>query len=160
VEIRINSQPCKGINLTTWHTRARRAPWVATFHDVIKESGWVLPHPSDVFHVYALADTPWVARTLSCCTPMKRGKVSSNSVTHEATEFTGPQKILYAPVHNRSLFIRTQPMWALIDTSGGYHHGSPNLWSRSLSSFPSSILHFPLIAPPSLKFCQHLHKFT
>jgi hypothetical protein len=24
VEIRINTQPCKGINLTTWHTQARR----------------------------------------------------------------------------------------------------------------------------------------
>jgi hypothetical protein len=28
-EIRINSQPCKGIKLTTRHTRARRSPWVA-----------------------------------------------------------------------------------------------------------------------------------
>jgi hypothetical protein len=35
-EIWINNQPCKGINLTTRHTQARRAPWVATIHDVTK----------------------------------------------------------------------------------------------------------------------------
>jgi hypothetical protein len=60
-EIRINSQPYKGINLTTWHTQARSAPLVAIVHDAVKESGRVLPRPSAVFHVYASADTPWVA---------------------------------------------------------------------------------------------------
>jgi hypothetical protein len=39
MEIQINSQPCKDINLTTRHTQARRAPRVATVHDVVKESG-------------------------------------------------------------------------------------------------------------------------
>jgi hypothetical protein len=38
-EIRINSQPCKGINLTTRHTQARRVPRVATVHNVIKKEG-------------------------------------------------------------------------------------------------------------------------
>jgi hypothetical protein len=61
-EIQINSQPCKGINLTTWHTHTRRAPRVATVHDAVKELGRVLPHPSVIFHVYASADKPWVAR--------------------------------------------------------------------------------------------------
>jgi hypothetical protein len=86
-EIRINSQPFKGINLTTRHTHAWRAPRVATIHDVNKKPGRVLPRSSAIFHAYASADTPWVARTLSQCTPMKRGKVSSNSSTHEATQF-------------------------------------------------------------------------
>jgi hypothetical protein len=36
-EIRINNQPCKGINLTTRHTQAQTAPWVATIHDEVKE---------------------------------------------------------------------------------------------------------------------------
>jgi hypothetical protein len=62
VEIQINSQPCKGIDLTTQHTHARRAPRVATVHATVKESGRVLPHPSAVFHVYALTGTLWVAR--------------------------------------------------------------------------------------------------
>jgi predicted DCC family thiol-disulfide oxidoreductase YuxK len=89
-EIRINSQPCKGINLTKQHTQARRDPRVVTVHDAVKESGRVLPRSNAIFHTYALTDTPWVARTLSHCTPMKWGKVSSNSSTHEATQFWDP----------------------------------------------------------------------
>jgi hypothetical protein len=57
VEIRINKQPCKGINL--------RTPRVATVHDAIKEmirAHLTLVH---VFHVYASVDTPWVAHALS-----------------------------------------------------------------------------------------------
>jgi hypothetical protein len=61
-EIRINSQPCKGINLTTQHTQAWRAPWVATVHDAVKEPGRILTRSSVVFHAYASADTPWVAQ--------------------------------------------------------------------------------------------------
>jgi hypothetical protein len=87
VKIWINSQPCKGINLTTRHTWATKATRVATVHNEAKHSGRVLPHPNVVFHAYALADTLWVAQTLFHCTPVKRGKVSSNLLTHEATKF-------------------------------------------------------------------------
>jgi hypothetical protein len=65
---------------------------VATVHDAVKELGRVLPHPSDIIHVYASMDTPWVTQTLSHCAPVKRGNVSSNSVTHKATKFVGPHK--------------------------------------------------------------------
>jgi hypothetical protein len=86
-EIRINSQSCKGINLNRRHTQASRAPRVAIVHNVIKNPDWILPRPSVVFHTYALVDTPWVAQTLSHSTPVKRGKVLSNSSIHEATQF-------------------------------------------------------------------------
>jgi hypothetical protein len=46
MEIRINFKPCKDNHLTTRHSRDTKTPRVATFHDVIKESGWVLRHPS------------------------------------------------------------------------------------------------------------------
>jgi hypothetical protein len=62
MKIRINSQPCKGINLATQHKRARRAQRVATVHDMIKESAWVLPRPSAIIHAYASADKLWVAQ--------------------------------------------------------------------------------------------------
>jgi hypothetical protein len=62
VTTRVKFKPCKGTNVTTQHPRTRRAPRVATVHDVVKESGRVLPHPSGIFHAYASADTPWVAR--------------------------------------------------------------------------------------------------
>jgi hypothetical protein len=142
-EIRINSQPCKGRNVTTWHTRAKRAPWVATVHDDYQTVEPVPPYPGAVFHTYASEDTLRVAWPLNHCTPVKYSGASSNSVTIEAIQFVGPHKILYAPVHNQSLFIQTQQTHALIDTGGDYHCGALNLWSRPLSTFPSSILHFP-----------------
>jgi hypothetical protein len=40
-------------------------------HDQIV--GLVLPRPSTVFQMFASTDTPWVAQTLSHCTPMNRG---------------------------------------------------------------------------------------
>jgi hypothetical protein len=149
MEIRINNQPCKGINLTTQHTQARRAPRVATVHDVTKKSCRVLPHPSAIFHVYALADTPCVAQTLSHYTSVKQGKVLSNSSTHEGTQF-GDSICPVCVSTFKCLFIRTQLTWALIDTGGGYHLGGLNIRSDHSPSFPSSILHFPLIAPPDL----------
>jgi hypothetical protein len=69
--------------------------------------------------------------------------------------------VLYASVHFKCLFIRTQPTRALIDTGGGYHLGASNIRSDYSSSFPSSILYFSLIAPPSIQLCQpfdHLAK--
>jgi hypothetical protein len=155
MEIWINNQPCKGINLTTWHMWATEATRVATVQDVVKESGRVRPHPSAIFHAYASADTLWMARTLSHCTPVKRDKVSSNPSTHEATKF-GDSICPVCVSTFKCLFIRAQPRWALTDTGGCYHHGAPNFKSYHSSSFPSSILPFPLIAPPSLQLCQYL----
>jgi hypothetical protein len=123
---------------------------VVTVHNTVKESGRVLPHPSVVFHAYASSDTPWVARTVSHCTPMKRGKISSNSVTQDTTQFVGPHESCMHQYTTQNLFILTQPTRALIDTGGGYHLGAPNFRSDHSSLFSSIILHFPLIAPPSL----------
>jgi hypothetical protein len=124
---------------------------VATIHDVTKKSGWVLPHPSVVIHVHASSDTQWVARTLSHYTSVKRGKVSSNSSTHEATHFEDficfvCVSIVQMVIHHGS-------------TSAGLnrHRRGQQPWSSEYQirsdhppSFSSSILHFPLIAPPGL----------
>jgi hypothetical protein len=69
--------------------------------------------------------------------------------------------VLYASVHFKCLFNRTQLTQALIGTGGGYHLEALNIRSDHSSSFLSSILHFPLIAPPGLQLCQpfdHLAK--
>jgi hypothetical protein len=86
-EIRINSQSCKGINLTTRHTQTRRAPRVATIHDEVKEmirAHLILVH---IFHAYASVDTPWVAHPLSHYTSVRYGRITSVSVAHDATQF-------------------------------------------------------------------------
>jgi hypothetical protein len=128
---------------------------VATVHDAVKESGRVLPRHSVVFHTYASADTPWVARTLSHCTPVKRGKVSSNSSSHKATMFRDSMCLVCVSTF-KCLFNRAQSTRALTNTGGGNHLGALNFRSDHSSSFPSSILPFPLFAPPSLHLCQYL----
>jgi hypothetical protein len=154
-EIRTNSQPCKGINLTTRHKWTMEATRVVTVHNEAKKSGRAIPRPSAIFLVYASTDTPWVAQTLSHCTSKKWGKVSSNLSTHEATRFGD----FICPVcisTFKCLFIQTQSTWALTDTGEGYNLGAPNFKSDHSSSFLSSILPFPLITPPSLQLYQYL----
>jgi hypothetical protein len=45
-----------------------------------------------VFHMITPPGHPWVAHTLSQCTFVKLGMISSNSMTIEATKFVGPHK--------------------------------------------------------------------
>jgi hypothetical protein len=66
----------------------------------------------------------------------------------------------YALVHFKCLSNRAQPTWALIDTGGGYHLEDMNVRSVHSPSFPSIILHFPLIAPPDLQLCQPFDHFA
>jgi hypothetical protein len=56
----------------------------------------------------------------------------------------------------KCFFIWAQPTRPLTDTDGGYHLGALNFRSDHPSSFPFSILLFPLIAPPGLQLCQDL----
>jgi hypothetical protein len=113
-----------------------------------------------VFHAYALADTPWVAHALSHFTSVRYGRIASISAAHGATWF-GDSTCLICISTFKCLFIQIQPTRALNDSGGGYHLRAPNIRSDHSSSFPSSILHFPLIAPPNLQLCQsfdHLAK--
>jgi hypothetical protein len=60
---------------------------VATIHDAVKEtikSHLTLVH---IFHAYASLDRPWVAHALSHCTPIRYGRITSISTTHDATQF-------------------------------------------------------------------------
>jgi hypothetical protein len=152
-KIRINNQPCKGINLATRHTQAQRAPRVATIHDEVKET--IRAHLTlvHVFHAYGSADTPWVAHALSRCTFVRYGRIASVLATHEATQF-GDSICPVCISTFKCFFIRTQPTWAVTDTGGSYHLGAQNIKSDHSPSFPSSILHFPLSAPSGLQLCQ------
>jgi hypothetical protein len=155
MEIRINNQPYKGINLTTRHTQARRTPRVATIHDEVKET--IRAHLTlvHVFHAYALTDTPWVAHALSHFTSIRYGRIASISAAHDATQFGN----FICPVcvsTFKFLFNMAQPTRSLIDTGGGYHLEAPNFKSDHSLSFPSSILPFPLFAPPGLQIMSFI----
>jgi hypothetical protein len=148
-EIRINNQPCKGINQTTWHTQAQRASRVATIHDDVNEM--IRAHLTlvNVFHAYASADTSWVTYALSHFTSVRYGRITFVTAAHDATQF-GDSICLICVSTFKCLFNRAQPMWALIDTGGGYHLEASNIRSYHSPSFPSSILYFLLIIPPGI----------
>jgi hypothetical protein len=156
IEIRINTQPCKGIHLTTQHMWATEATQVAAVHDAVKESGHVLPLPSVILHTYASVDTPSVAQRLSHHAPVKQGKISSNPSAHEATK-NGDSTCPVCVSTFKCLYIRAQLTRALTDTGRGYHLGAPSFRLDHSSSFPSSILSFSLIALPGLQLCQYLN---
>jgi hypothetical protein len=83
--IRINSYLVSEI---TWQhdiSEPRMQHEWSPFAMTIKESGRVLPQPNAVFHVKTSLGSPWVARTLSLLSSVKRGKVSSNSATAVGT---------------------------------------------------------------------------
>jgi hypothetical protein len=159
-KIRINNQPCKGINLTTRHAQAQRSPWVATIHDKVKET--IRAHLTlvHIFHAYASVDTPCMAHALSHYTPVWYGRIASVSMAYDTTLF-GDSICPICISTFKCLLIQTQSTRTLIDTGGGYHLEAPNIRSDHSPSFSSSILHFPLIAPPGLQLCQpfnHLAK--
>jgi hypothetical protein len=133
---------------------------VAIVHDVVKET--IRAHLTlvHVFHAYASVDTLWVAHALSHYTPIRYGRIASVSAAHDATQF-GDSICPVCVSTFKFLFNMAQPTWALIAIGKGYHLGAPNIRSDHSSSFPSSILHFSLIALPGLQLCQlfnHLAK--
>jgi hypothetical protein len=160
-EIQINNQPYKGINLTTRHTQARRIPRVAIVHDAVKET--IMAHLTlvHVFHAYASSDTPWVTHALSHYTSVRYGRITSISVAHDATQFG--DSIYPICINTFQMLIHSDPIdEGLNQHTRGYHIGAPNFKSDHSPFFPSSILHFPLIAPirsPIMPFYQ-LIKFS
>jgi hypothetical protein len=152
MEIQINSNLVREI--TRQHdTREpyRHHEW-PPFVMSIKELGQVLSRPSVIFHVKTSMSGLWVARTLSQYTSMKQGKLSFNSVTVEATKFVGPHKSRMRQYVINAYCNRAQPTWSLIDTGRGYHLLSFEYENRPLSTFPSGICHFSLVAPPGLTY--------
>jgi hypothetical protein len=142
---------------------------VVIIHDVTKKPGQVLPHPSAVFHAYASSDTPWVARTQSHCTPVKRGKVSSNSATYEATQFG--DSICHVCASTFQMLIHSNPIdaglnrhrrglppWrsefmihAILNLPIQYSPLSPNCLTRSPIMPTRIIILLNHIGPPSLE---------
>jgi hypothetical protein len=114
------------------------------------------PLPSAHLPRIVSVDTPWVAHALSQFTPVRYGRIASVSAANEATQFAGPQKIPYAPVHNSNLLIGARRSilnrhrWELPLRASNFR-------SDHSSSFASSILHFPLTAPPSLQLCHSIN---
>jgi hypothetical protein len=133
---------------------------VAAIHDEVKET--IRAHLTlvHIFHAYVSTDTPWMTHALSHFTSVRYGRIAFVSAAHNATQFGDSICPVCSSIF-KCLFNRAQPTWALIDIGGGYHLEAPNFRSDHSSSFLSSILPFPLFAPPNLQLCHsfdHLAK--
>jgi hypothetical protein len=126
-EIRINSQPCNGINLTTRHTWARREPRVATVHDAVKESGWS--------YLTLVPSSTRMPQRTHCGWPEHYSIVHLWSEvryhpTHRHTKILsfGTSYIPYAPVHNQIL-VHSDPT----DTGLNWHRRGLPPWSSEFT---------------------------
>jgi hypothetical protein len=88
-----------------------------------------------------------IHKQVGCCPTRRHAKLFSLGISY----------VSYASVYFKCLFIQTQLTRALNDTGGGYHLRALNFRSDHASSFPFSILHFPLIAPSGLQLCYSIN---
>jgi hypothetical protein len=100
-----------------------------------------------------------VAHALSQCTPVRYGRIASISVTYAATKFVGPHKS-YMHQYIIELAHRGQTIGPYLTQVGATTFRALNMKIDHTPTFPSSILHFPLITLPSLKLCQHSNHST
>jgi hypothetical protein len=132
-EIWINSQLCKGINLTIRHTQARKASRVATIHDTVKE-------PAENYLALVLYFTRTPQRThrgWPDTIPYNIHKEVGYRPTQQHMKLLslGIPYVPYASVHFKCLFIQTQLTRALIDTGWGY---TLELWISDQTTHPPS----------------------
>jgi hypothetical protein len=150
VEIRINSHLARENKLTTQHTWATKATWVATFRDdyqrvgtgsyltLVSSStrkphrvvcGWPEHYP--FYHLWS--------EVRYHPTQLPSSYYVSGGISARMRQYT-----------TLSLLQGAQPMQSLINTGGSYHLWSLEYHVAHSHSFPSSILHFPLVAPLGL----------
>jgi hypothetical protein len=140
-----------GINLETRHMWATKATRVATFCNDYQRVEPGPPYPSAIFHVKTSTGSPWVDWTLSQCHPWST--VGCHPTQRPSTLLSLRDSInpIRASTQLNACCNRAQLTLSLIDTGGGYHLWSSEYENRPLSTFPSGILHFPLVALPGLK---------
>jgi hypothetical protein len=124
---------------------------VATVHEDYQRVEPGPLYPSAVFHTYASKDTPWVGQTLSHCTLVKYVGLSSNSATVKATQFVGPKKSRMCEYTTQTCSPGPDDR-SLTNTCGGYHFRAPNMKIDLSLTFPSGILHNPLVCPTWSQF--------
>jgi hypothetical protein len=91
--------------------------------------------------------------------PVRYGRIASVLAAHEATQFAGPIKSRMRQYTTQTCSSGSDDR-SLTDTGGGYHLRALNFISDHSSSFPSSILYTPIIAPSSLQLCQPFDHFA
>jgi hypothetical protein len=148
VEIWINIHLAREIHW--WHDTCephRHHEW-QPFVMTIKESGCVVSHPS----AYLPCDT-WTSirgwpTPYPIVYPLSDVRYRWSWQLSKLLSLQDPI-IFYASVHNQSCSPGPDDQ-SSIDTDGDYHLQSSKHENRPLLTFPSGILHFPLVALPDL----------
>jgi hypothetical protein len=135
----------QGINLATWHMWTTKATRVVTFHNVYQRVEPGPPYPSVVFHAKTSMGSLWVAQTLSQWHPWSTVGCRPTQQPSNLLSLRDPINPVYTSTQLNACCNRTQPTRSLIDTDGGFHLRSSEYENNPLSTFPSSILHFPLV---------------
>jgi hypothetical protein len=117
-------------------------------------------YPSAVFHAKTSTGSPWMARTLSQCHPWSTVGCRPTQRLSTLLSLRAPINTICANTQLNACCNRAQPTRSLINTGGAYHLRSFEYENRPFSTFPSDILHFPLVAPPGLTWsyksnCEH-----
>jgi hypothetical protein len=139
--------------------RISRGPDIATFHTVINRFEQIYYTREEGLPTQSIARRPSDPR------------VRTQLLSHNSQRAVGKSQ---APVDNRLLglpspyhrhaigtfntFLRGPTARYLTDIGGGYNLGGAALPHTHSSTFPTSCLHFPLMAPPGLHFNQVLAK--
>jgi hypothetical protein len=129
---------------------------VTTFHDDYQRVELGPPYPSGILHVKTSMGSPWLARTLSQCHPWSTVGCRPTQRPSMLLSLWGPINPVCVSKQLNACCNRAQPMRSLIDTGRGYHLRSFEYENRPLSTFPSGILHFPLVARPVLHKATNL----
>jgi hypothetical protein len=148
-EIQINSHLARYQPSNTTHV-SHEGTRVTTFHNDYQRVESGPPYPGVVFHVKTSTGSPWVAQTLSHCHPWSTVRCRPTQRPSKLLSLRDPINYVCASTQLNACCNRAQSTRSLIDTGGGYHLRSSEYENRPLSTFPSGILHFPLVAPSDL----------
>jgi hypothetical protein len=142
---------------TPVHTRPAygfcgQSPYVTTFHWLPR--GWNKPlHVEEVLATKDRLTQPssWVASFLLPCDSPRVREISAQWL-HSYLSLLDPYHQHVIGTFNTCS--RGPTHQSLTDIGGGYNHGGAGLPHSHSLTFPTSCLHFPLMAPPGLQFKQ------
>jgi hypothetical protein len=140
----------QGINLATRHKWTMKASRVATFRDDYQRVEPGSPYPSVIFHAKTSSGSLWVAWTLSQCHPWSTVGCHPTQRPLKLLSLRDSINPICTSIQLNACGNRAQPTQSLIDIGGCYHLRSSEYENRPVSTFPSGILYFPLVAPPGL----------
>jgi hypothetical protein len=122
----------------------------------IKGLGWVLPHPSTCLPCDTLMSIHGWPIHYPDVHPRGMVGYRPTLVTIEATQFAGPHKSRMCQYIINAYSVGPNRCTPWLTQAGATTFGASNMTTDLSPIFPYGILHFLLVAPPSLTLCHIL----